>query len=200
MNKQEFIFELRRGLSGLPSDEVEERIAFYIEMIDDRIDEGMSEEEAISAIGSVEDIVQQILKDIPLFKIVKNKAKMRRRLSAWEIVLIVLGSPIWFSLLVTAFAVVFSLYAVFWSLIISLWAVWVSLVACSIAGIFVGAVFGFTSNVASGIFMIGAGFVIAGLSIFLFLGCKGATKGAAELTKKIAFGIKKMFTKKEVEL
>ena len=197
MTKQEFIFKLREGLSGLPSEEVEERISFYTEMIDDRIDEGMSEEEAISAIGSADDIVSQILSDIPLLKIVKHKVKAKRKLSAWEIVLIAIGSPIWLSLLIAAFAVVISLYAVFWSLIISLWAVWVSFIACSVAGIFAGIVFGITTNALSGIFMIGASIVLAGLVIFLFFGCKGATRGAAILTKKMALGIKKAFTKKE---
>jgi hypothetical protein len=66
-----------------------------------------------------------------------------------------------------------------------------------VAGIFAGIVFGITTNALSGIFMIGASIVLAGLVIFLFFGCKGATRGAAILTKKMALGIKKAFTKKE---
>ncbi len=33
MNKQEFLTDLRKALSGLPQDDIEERIAFYGEMI-----------------------------------------------------------------------------------------------------------------------------------------------------------------------
>ena len=45
MTKNEFISRLRARLSGLPKDEIRERLAFYGEMIDDRIEEGLSEEE-----------------------------------------------------------------------------------------------------------------------------------------------------------
>ena len=47
MNKVEFLEQLRRGLNGLPQEEIEERVTFYSEMIDDRIEEGFSEEEAV---------------------------------------------------------------------------------------------------------------------------------------------------------
>lgn len=37
MNKQEFLSSLRKQLPNLPRQDVNERIAFYSEMIDDRI-------------------------------------------------------------------------------------------------------------------------------------------------------------------
>ena len=37
MNKQEYIALLRKGLTGLPQEDIEERAAFYGEMIDDRM-------------------------------------------------------------------------------------------------------------------------------------------------------------------
>ena len=51
MRKQEFLVQLRKGLSGLPQDEIEERLTFYEEMLDDRIEEGLSEEQAVLAVG-----------------------------------------------------------------------------------------------------------------------------------------------------
>ena len=57
MNKQEFLAGLQKGLSGLPQEDVEERLTFYGEMLDDRMEEGLSEEEAVAAAGSVEEIV-----------------------------------------------------------------------------------------------------------------------------------------------
>ena len=53
MNKQEFLSGLRKGLCGLPQDDIEERLSFYGEMIDGRIEEGLSEEEAVSEIGAL---------------------------------------------------------------------------------------------------------------------------------------------------
>ena len=197
MNKQEFLSELKVHLSGLPTKDIEERLDFYSEMIDDRIEGGRTEEEAVSDIGDVEEISEQILADIPLLKIASERVKPKRRLSAWEIVLLVLGSPIWLSLAIAAFAVMLSLYLVLWSLIISLWAVFASIVGCAVGGVIAGAFLAFGGKVLTGIAVIGAGMVCSGMSIFLFFGCRAATKGIVGLTKKIALGIKKSFMKKE---
>ena len=78
MSKQEFLAQLRKGLSGLPQDDIEERLAFYGEMLDDRIEEGISEEEAVSAIDSVDEIVQQVVAEIPLAKIAKEGIELKR--------------------------------------------------------------------------------------------------------------------------
>ncbi|MBE6718246.1 MAG: DUF1700 domain-containing protein [Ruminococcaceae bacterium] len=197
MTKIKFLLELHEKLSGLPQDEVEERLNFYSEMIEDRIEEGLSEEEAVSAVGSVDEIAAQITADIPLVKIAKEKIKPKRQLKAWEIVLLVLGSPIWFSLLVAVFSVILSLYVSLWAVIISLWAVFVSVIACAFGVIVSGIGFAIIDKVLTGIAMIGAGIVCIGLSIFLFFGCKAVTNGTLLLTKKTAQGIKKLFIKKE---
>lgn len=197
MHKQEFIANLRSKLSGLPSQEVEERLAFYSEMIDDRIEEGLTEQEAVSDIGPIEEIAVQIIADIPLAKIAKERIKPKRELKAWEIVLLVLGSPIWFSLAVAAFAVMLSLYAVLWSLIISAWAAFASFAACGVCGMVAGGAFALGGNGLTGIAMVGAGLVCTGLAILLLFGCKVATKGCVLLTKKIALGIKSCFVGKE---
>ena len=44
MDKQAFLNRLREGLNGLPQDDIAERLNFYSEMIDDRVENGMSEE------------------------------------------------------------------------------------------------------------------------------------------------------------
>lgn len=110
MNKQEFLGALKKRLSGLPKNEIEERLAFYGEMIDDRTEDGRTEEEAVAEIGGADEIAAQIIADIPLTRLVKEKIKPKRRLKTWEIVLIVLGSPIWLSLAIAAAAVFFSMY------------------------------------------------------------------------------------------
>ncbi len=198
MSKQEFLARLRKGLSGLPQDDIEERLTFYSEMIDDRMEEGLSEEDAVSAIGNVDEIVAQVIADIPLAKIAKERIKPKRRLKAWEAVLLALGSPIWLSLGVAAFAVILSLYVSLWAVIISLWAVFASLAACSVAGVAAGIGFAVGGNALSGIAMVGAGIACAGLAVFAFFACKAVTKGAVVLTKKTAIWIKNCFIKKEV--
>ena len=197
MTKQEFLDSLRARLSGLPRQELEERLAFYGEMIDDRIEEGRTEEEAVLDIGSADEISAQIIKDIPLSKIAKERLKPKRNIKTWEIVLLAVGSPIWLSLAIAALAVILSLYVVLWSVIISVWSVFASLVACALGITVAGMVFAVIGNSLSGFAMVGAGFILAGLSIFIFFGCKAATKGIVLLTKAIALGIKKSFVGKE---
>ena len=197
MTKQEFLDSLRARLSGLPRQELEERLAFYGEMIDDRIEEGRTEEEAVLDIGSVDEISAQIIKDIPLTKIAKERLKPKRSIKTWEIVLLAVGSPIWLSLAIAALAVILSLYVVLWSVIISVWSVFASLVACAFGITAAGVILAVSSNSLSGFAMVGAGLVLAGLSVFLFFGCKAATKGIVLLTKAIALGIKKSFVGKE---
>ncbi|MBQ8409189.1 MAG: DUF1700 domain-containing protein [Clostridia bacterium] len=197
MNKQEFIAALQAKLSGLPEQEVKDRIDFYIEMIDDRTEDGCTEEEAVRAIGSVEEVASQIIADIPLSKIAKERIKPKSRLKAWEIVLLALGSPIWLSLAIAAFAVILSLYVVLWSVIVSLWSVFASLAACAFGFIAGGVILTIYANGATGIILVSAGIVCAGLSIFSFFGCRAATKGICRLTPKIALGIKRCFAGKE---
>lgn len=197
MNKQEFLIGLRKGLSGLPEEDIEERLSFYGEMIDDRMEDGIAEEEAVCEIGTVEELVSQIIAEIPLGRLVKEKIRPKKKLRAWEIVLLALGSPIWLSLLIAVFAVILSLYAVLWSAVIVLWAAFASLAACALAGIAAGVYFATDGNVLTGIAVIGAGVACAGLSVFMFFGSKAATKGILRLTKKLAVRMKNCFIQKE---
>lgn len=197
MNKACFLSSLRERLAGLPQDELEERLRFYNEMIEDCIEDGLSEEEAVSAIGSIDEIVLQIVADVPLAKIAKEKSRPSRRLNAGEIVLLILGSPVWFSLLIAVVAVAFSLYVSLWAVIVSLWAAAVSLVVGGFGVIAGGIGFAISGNCLTGFALIGAGMVCIGLSIFLFYGCKAATDGLVWLTKKTALGIKRRILKGE---
>ena len=196
MTKKEFLFELVIGISQLPSEIIDEQVAFYSEMIDDRIEDGLSEEEAVAQVGIPKEISKQILIDIPLGKLVKTKIKPKRKLVAWEVLLIVLGFPVWFSILISFIAVILSVYISLWSAIISFWAAFVSIVASGIGGIIAGVVFLVTSNAYAGVAMIGAGIFLIGISIFAFFGCKYATKGIILLTKKLLLGIKSLFIKR----
>ena len=200
MGKQEFLDALRAGLAGLPQEDIEERISFYAEMIDDRMEEGLTEEEAVAQIGSVEEITQQIVAETPLTRLVKERVKPKRRLQVWEIILLVVGSPVWFSLLIALLSVLFSVYVVLWSLILSLWAVELSFALSAVACIPAGIYLIFTGQVPTGLALIGAGVALAGLSIALFFVCRAATHGGMKLTAKIALWIKSLVIKKENEI
>ncbi len=197
MTKMRFILSLQERLAGLPREELEERLSFYSEMIEDRMEEGLSEEEAVAAVGTVDEIFAQVVAETPLAKIAKERIRPKRRLNAGEIILLALGSPIWLSLGIAAFAVVLSLYVSLWAVIISLWSAFASFAACSMGGVLAGVILIASGNVASGLTMLAAGFICAGFAIFMFFGCKAATKGILILTKKMAIWIKNCFIKKE---
>lgn len=196
MTKIEFLDELYERLAGVPQEDRERSLAYYGEMIDDHIEEGLTEEEAVSEIGSAKEIASQIIAEPPFSKIAKENIAPKRRLTAWEIVLLALGSPIWLSLLIAAFVVVFSVYVVLWSIIISLWAADAALALGALGIMVSGTGSAASGSVLTGITLIAAALVCAGLSIFLFFGCREATKGIGLLSKKMALGIKGCFVRK----
>ena len=197
MDKNTFLSLLRAGLSGLPQEDIDERVNFYGEMIDDYVEEGLSEEEATCRIGSANEIAAQIVADTSPTTAEEGKTKPRRRLGVTAIVLIILGSPIWLSLLISAFAVVISLYVSLWAVIICFWSVFGAMCSCSFACILGGAAMIVVGFSIQGIAMIGAGLFCGGLSIFTFYGCKAASKGTVLLSKKIIQETVRKISKKE---
>ena len=197
MDKSEFLKRLESGLSGLTKEEKDEHIAFYSEMIDDKMEEGFSEEEAIESIGIPESIAFQIMQE---HVGTPKNTNQSRKLTAWEIVLLVLGSPIWISILIGVFAVIFALYVVLWSAIASFWAVAVAFIGVALGSFATFGVFLFFGNTMQGIAMLGMGLFSVGLAIFGIMGSIGATKGCALLTGKSVIWITSLFKRKEKEI
>ena len=196
MKKNEFLVKLIQGLSTLPQAEIEDRVAFYSEMIDDRMEEGLSEDAAVAAIGDVDTVIDQIIAETPLVSLIKERVKRKGKLSATEITLLAVGSPIWISLIAAAFAVVISVYASIWAVVVSLWSTFGALVGAGVGGVLGGGLFISLGKLPAGFGILGCALVCGGLSILMFYGCKHATVAMVWLTKKIALLIKKCFTKK----
>lgn len=197
MNKQEFLSLLRGRLVGLPAEDLEATLSYYAEMIDDRVEDGMSEEAAVAAIGTPADIAARIIGQTPLVKIAKERVRPRRRLRAWEIVLLVLGSPVWLPLLLAAAIVVLALYIVLWTLVAVVWVVGAACAVGAVAGIACAVPAIFTGNVSVSLLYAGAGLALAGLSIFTYIGARAATRGTAKLSKIIWLGLKRALVRKE---
>ncbi|MBR6577717.1 MAG: DUF1700 domain-containing protein [Clostridia bacterium] len=183
MNKEQFLIELAAALAGLPEDDIEKSLEYYSEMIDDRTEDGISEEEAVAALGTIAEIRAQIIKDTPLPKIIKEKVKPKRSFRGWEIAVIIIGFPLWFPLLISAAAVIFSVYVTLWSVIIALFAVDIAFFAGALAGILASLPVFITGNAAAGLLLIGAGLLCAGFGLLWLFLCIGTTKGIVWLTK-----------------
>lgn len=192
MTKQDFLFSLQKRLSKYISRaEINERLSFYDEMINDLIEEGLSEDEAVSKIGSVDDVVSQILTDLPSDKIKHNDTKKRHK--SLKIVILAICSPLLISLLV----VVLSLYISMWAVVASLWCVLFSFGVGSASGIIYSVCLFSTGNGISGAVIIASALILCGLAIFAFYGCKILTRCAIILTKKMIAYIKGFFVDKE---
>ena len=199
MNKKQFLEAIRNRIKGLPENDIDKSLDYYSEMIDDRVEDGMTEEEAVAALGTVDEIVAQILNDIPLPKLVKEKVSPKRSLSAWEILLLVLGFPLWFPLLIACASIVFSIYIVIWSVVISLYAVNFTVLISGLACIAAGVLFFVTAKPVSAIYIMGIGFLCLGFGILLLFLFTLIAVGFVKLSKLIILGIKGLFVRKERE-
>lgn len=201
MKKNEFLSELRKRLAGLSESDVKQSLDYYEEMIDDRMEEGLTEEAAVAEVGTPATIAEDILKEMSLAKLVKARVKPNRKISAWEIVLLVLGSPIWLSLLIALFVAVLSLFVAFGAVgiavIISVWVAELALGAGALAGICMLPMAFTGEHIWAGIALFGAGVFLAGLTVLGFYGCLYATKGTWFLGKKLFSFMKSCFIRKE---
>ena len=193
MNKAKFLEVLASRLSQLPPEEIERSLAYYAEMIDDRIEDGMTEAQAVASLEDLDTIVDRILQDTPITTLVRTKMRPKGGWSAASIVLAILGFPIWLPLLVTVFAVVLTLYVVLWSLLIAFIAVAAALTAAGV-GCIIGAFFGFGNAFLP---MLGAGLLLLGLGLLALLGVKSAIVSTARMSASLGRGIKSLFIRKE---
>ena len=60
MTKAGFLKKLTEALADIPASEREAALAFFTEQLDDRIEEGMSEAEAVEALGSFNEIIASL--------------------------------------------------------------------------------------------------------------------------------------------
>ena len=219
MTKLEFLDKLQAGLLGLTESDAQERLNFYSEMIDDRMEEGLSEEQAVAQVGDVQVIVANILAEIPqnapvqadaevvkqvIAKVEKPthhqatpKKEEKKHMETWQIILLILGFPLWLPLLAAAFSVVISLIAVLWSMVGTLWgALFGTLAGVGLGVTLFGLLCIIAGNWVMGIALFGGGLACIGLAVFAFYGCIYATKGAAWLTKMTFVGIGKLFKRR----
>ena len=170
MNKAEFLAEIRRKIQGLPQSDIEKFLDYYAEMIDDYTEDGHTEEEAIRELGSVEQIVEQILKETPLPRLVQEKVRPTRALRAGEIILLLLGSPLWVPMVLAVLALFFGAYVLLWAAVAVLYAIYLSAFACGAAGVFGILPFALSGNLLQGIFLLGVGLIGIGVGLlFLFV-------------------------------
>ena len=63
MTREIFLHDLKNALNGLNEEEIDSVLAYYNEMIDDRVEAGMTEEDAVNAMESVQEIASRVLSE-----------------------------------------------------------------------------------------------------------------------------------------
>ncbi len=202
MTKIDFINGLSAKLQMLPQNEIDKSTLYYSEIISDRIEDGMSEEDAVAAIGNLNDIAQNILYDMSLPTLMKakmNESKKNSSNTALWIVLAIVGFPIWLPLLISFVAVIFSLYVSVWSVIISLYAVLFALGVTGVLGLIIGIIKCFAVSPVNGLFLIGLAVISVALTLFMIHPIIFMTKKLIQFTRFVLQKIKSLFiSKKEV--
>ncbi len=202
MTKNEFTTQLNKLLGGLPQEDIERSITFYSEMIDDSVEDGMNEEEAVEALGDIEDIVINIKsentgkteKTTEIGYEAENMSvkPKKGRISKERLIAVIATFPFWIGIVAGLFGVY-----------IGLWGVFAGLCGAAI-GFAVGAVGGlivspvlFVSSVYTGLMLVGCCFMLGGLVLPLILALKMIAKGLVELFKLAIKGVKALLITKE---
>lgn len=197
MRKEEYLDRIRQLLQSLPQEDLERSLAFYAESIEDRMEDGMSEEEAVASMESPEDAANAILMDQSLPTLVKVRVRNRRKISALEIILLVLGFPLWFPLLLTFLILGFTFILLAWVLVLVPASVCLALALSAIAMLFGGAL-SITKIALPALLMApGAALILAGLAILAGFLVLGTVKLAAKFSKGLVRGLKALLIRKE---
>ncbi len=199
MDKLDFLLALAKRLEGLSDADQRASLDYYSEILDDLMESGMTETDAVASLGSVDAIAEEILLDMPLPKLVKAKMKGKRRMTGLEITLLAVGFPVWFPILISLFAVVFSVYISLWAVVISLYAADLAIAVTAPASLLAAILLVVGGQPAAALLFLGAMLVCGGVAILLFFGSNVTAKGVWLLGKLTLRGIKACFIRKKGE-
>lgn len=175
MNREDFLAALSERIQTMPTDEKNTVYEYYNEIILDKMDSGMDEAEVIAEFGDLDDIAAKILSEYapeaeepqspPNSEYFYQQPMPPKRSAAakvWIMIGLVLGSPIWLSLLLSFFAVIVSVVFTVIAVVICLWA---SAVAVTLSGLFVFAIsfLVLPESIGAALFQMGLGLVVASL-------------------------------------
>lgn len=202
MNKETFLNDLRAGLSSLPESEQNKALSFYAESIDDRVEDGLTEGEAVESLGKIEDIIKEILVEMPLASLIQNKIKESRAKTKHKtlwMALAICGFPVWLPLSIAFACVILAVYLTLWAVAASLFATVVAFAAAGVLGILAGIILWMKQDVVTGIAILGMGVAAVGLFLTTIKPLLWLCKKFAGLTTLFWKKVKTLFLSKKEE-
>lgn len=197
MTRVDFLNRLSALISDLPDSERNKAIAYYSEIIADKVENGENEDKVIEEFGDVKKLAQEIRGDNNYnYQGSFSNMKKKKPMSPWLIVLIILASPILFGLAMGVFGIAISVLAVAFSIV---FAFFISSVVVGLSGVavFLTSFITIIQNPTIGVMQMGAGLVCSGISVFLFFATFHVTKAIMLGTKSLFGFIKRKTSKKQ---
>lgn len=116
MTKKEFLSILEKELDMLPREEQNRTVIYYEELIEDRMEDGMTEEEAVRGVGNPKQVAREVIEENEgeLWEKIENpNHSLGAKIGIWTVIL--LGAPIWASVLLAIILCILSGYLVIWT-------------------------------------------------------------------------------------
>ena len=163
MDRERFFKELRKLLGQLSPQEREQIFQYYAEIIDDKIEGGMSEAQAVAQLGTPHQVAAKILEE--------NGAAPNSGTGSGTgskvliTVALVLGSPLWLSLGIAALALLLSAFIVVLALLLTAGVMGL----CGVLMLVPSVLLAFREP-AAGLFQVGCCLFVSGLAIPFGLG------------------------------
>lgn len=196
MSKADFLRLLERALAQLSEEERQKNLEYYSELLDDMMEEGVTEAEATAKLGSPNQIAQSILQEMPLGKLVSTRMKPKSGWTPLAIVLAVVGSPVWVPLLLATVAIVLAVFVSIWALGFAVVAVVLGLAVAVVATPII-AIRAATLTLPVGLLLLGAGLLLLGLCVLGGMMAVELCKLLWQLTVWLAHKVKGLFIRKE---
>jgi len=195
MNKIEFLNTIEDCLKSLEKKERDKFVAYYEEIIEDYKEHGYSEEKAIDKIGDPQSIAEGILaeQDTVVIKVSSTGSKIINT------VLLVLGFPLWGSLLLAAIMCILSIYVIIWCVPFTTGVATIGVFTASLVSI-IGSPFVMVDAISVGIVQFGVGIIAFGISILLGLVTVFFSKKLVQVTRKFTSKLSDLLKKKVVRL
>ncbi|MGL5575571.1 MAG: DUF1700 domain-containing protein [Sarcina sp.] len=194
MSKIKFMSTLSELLTPLNQDDRDKFLDYYEEMIEDYKETGLSEEEIFKKLGNPRDIARNILREHDIVDI-----KMPSNNKTINTILLILGFPLWGSLLFAGAALVFSFYIVIWCLPFITSVTSISLLGASIFSI-IGVPFMMADTLSVGVVQLGIATSSFGFSILLWLITIPIYKHLLKFTKDVTKKLISVFTGRLIKI
>lgn len=198
--RNEFFTQLGQELYSLPHEDRQRFLAYYVEILEDYLENGSTEQEALEKMGSPQAIAREIQEETQASQekeVPPSQPSQRTKFSAMRIVALV-TLPFWGTLLLCAATFLLCLIIVIWCLPLITGALALSGVLIGIVSL-IGAPLLLSGSTAVGVIQLGLGIAMLGLALLMGVAAVQSARGCAALTKRLVdWALKKLERLKEV--